>query len=549
MLGRSDRTKMHRKKITSLILAVFMFFVIAPVNYADAYTAADAADELANIYKYIDANDKQSISNARLAAHGLSDEELNDLTNTLVNALPASVLAEFDGEGEVGQRAAVQAELRECFLDLAMIVYNENTVESDLSAYKEAHKVTFQKLFGTSFDVDDLYGLLLAMREEMPRVICQSSTYAPVVESGTDAELIALIPSIAKDAANNVLAKTEYEDFADKLDEIGWTTQMLTDTYIDICSAIDDEFNSAELALAKAAVRSQIYLYLCDADENIIEEISADELAQREVTVQQPAYFQAYIGSQNIASPNANANVTTWFLWDSSNTQISINDSYPSGQGTTLELAGGSVGDTGTITGYRDAGTNGDPVADWLVKFDVAVAGEGVAVDGTITSWDDINDDAIVKLYDPTYSDADIRADMKNGTPVNAIENVATLGTPTYDSVSKRYNQSFSFADVSAGDYKVAIYKTGKYVVKVATISMGVTNIDTGALKLWLYGDVNDDGIINSSDHQRLFEHLNGTNLLTGDALLAGDVNKDENTNSSDHQRLFEHLNGTNPLS
>lgn len=64
-----------------------------------------------------------------------------------------------------------------------------------------------------------------------------------------------------------------------------------------------------------------------------------------------------------------------------------------------------------------------------------------------------------------------------------------------------------------------------------------------------LYGDVNGDGSINSSDHQRLFEHLNGTNLLTGDALTAGDVNKDGNINSSDHQRLFEHLNGTNPLS
>ena len=64
-----------------------------------------------------------------------------------------------------------------------------------------------------------------------------------------------------------------------------------------------------------------------------------------------------------------------------------------------------------------------------------------------------------------------------------------------------------------------------------------------------LYGDVNDDDIITSSDHQRLFEHLNGTNPLTGDALIASDVNKDGITTSSDHQRLFEHLNGTNPLS
>jgi len=534
------KKRFNKKRTAWVLIAFFIGFVFAPANYAAAYTATNAADELANIYKYIDENDKDSIRAAKTEALALSDTELDGLTNDLVAALPEEFLDQYPGD--------LQAELRDCFRDLVLIVYDENTVEDDLTEYKNNHKDTFQNLFGTSFTVD-LYELILALREELPRVIYNNSDYIQVVESGSDPELITQIPNIAKDAANNVLTKTEYEDFADKLDEIGWTTEMLMDTYIAFCDDIDDANSSAELAMAKAAVRSQIYLYLCDPDENIIEEISADELAQREVTVQQPAYFQAYIGSQNFASPNANANVTTWFLWNSSNTQISINDSYPSGQGTTLELAGGSVGDTGTITGYRDAGTNGDPVADWLVKFDVAVAGEGVAVDGTITSWDDINDDAIVNLYDPTYSDADIRADMENGTPVNAIENVATLGTPTYDSVSKRYNQSFSFADVSAGDYKVAIYKTGKYVVKVATISIGATNINAGALKLWLYGDVNDDGIINSSDHQRLFEHLNGTNLLTGDALLAGDVNKDENTNSSDHQRLFEHLNGTNPLS
>ena len=63
------------------------------------------------------------------------------------------------------------------------------------------------------------------------------------------------------------------------------------------------------------------------------------------------------------------------------------------------------------------------------------------------------------------------------------------------------------------------------------------------------YGDVNDDKSINSSDHQRLFEHLNGTKPLSGYAITVGDVNKDGNINSSDHQRLFEHLNGTNPLS
>lgn len=59
-------------------------------------------------------------------------------------------------------------------------------------------------------------------------------------------------------------------------------------------------------------------------------------------------------------------------------------------------------------------------------------------------------------------------------------------------------------------------------------------------------GDVNGDGVINVIDMQRLYTHLNGTDLLS--ATDAADVTLDGQVNVLDMQRLYTHLNGTNPL-
>jgi hypothetical protein len=115
-------------------------------------------------------------------------------------------------------------------------------------------------------------------------------------------------------------------------------------------------------------------------------------------------------------------------------------------------------------------------------------------------------------------------------------------------------NQSAGTSINAAGLLTIAEDESAETLTITATAQDGSGRTNTAIVHVvptttFLYGDVNSDGSINSSDHQRLFEHLNGTNLLAGDALTAGDVNKDGNINSSDHQRLFEHLNGTNPLS
>ena len=58
MLGRSDRTKMHRKKITSLVLAFFMFFIFSPVNFADAAPI----DDIQNMFSLKGANKEAKVN-------------------------------------------------------------------------------------------------------------------------------------------------------------------------------------------------------------------------------------------------------------------------------------------------------------------------------------------------------------------------------------------------------------------------------------------------------------------------------------------------------
>ena len=61
-----------------------------------------------------------------------------------------------------------------------------------------------------------------------------------------------------------------------------------------------------------------------------------------------------------------------------------------------------------------------------------------------------------------------------------------------------------------------------------------------------LLGDVNKDGVVTPLDMQRLYNHLNGTALLTD--TTTADVNQDGSVTPLDMQRLYNHLNGTGPL-
>lgn len=123
----------------------------------------------------------------------------------------------------------------------------------------------------------------------------------------------------------------------------------------------------------------------------------------------------------------------------------------------------------------------------------------GVTVSGTAISWNN-SDDAEYLLYPGDTTDDTIKTEWKNGAYPTALSNTADKGAVAANADGKRYDQSFTFGNVAAGEYKLAILKPGKYVPKIVAVTVGTADLALGEQKLWLYGDVTYDGKVDASD-------------------------------------------------
>lgn len=64
----------------------------------------------------------------------------------------------------------------------------------------------------------------------------------------------------------------------------------------------------------------------------------------------------------------------------------------------------------------------------------------------------------------------------------------------------------------------------------------------------FVLGDINEDGKVNIKDWNRLFNHINETEQLTGTQLLCADLNGDGKVNIKDWNRMYDHITEVNPL-
>ena len=159
---------------------------------------------------------------------------------------------------------------------------------------------------------------------------------------------------------------------------------------------------------------------------------------------------------------------------------------------------GSTVVDPGTYY-VRYKGDNNHDASPY-VKVTVPEHGAGVTVSGTAVSWNNTND-ALYYLYPSTTEDTVIRAQWKTGGTVSGYYTEYTvtkeaISSTTVDGKTMKA-QTFSFGTIPAGSYKLVIFKPDKYVPKIVPITVGTTDYDCGQLKLWLYGDVNYDGVVN----------------------------------------------------
>lgn len=190
-----------------------------------------------------------------------------------------------------------------------------------------------------------------------------------------------------------------------------------------------------------------------------------------------------------------------------------------------------------TVDGKELNGSGDVTVTDGDTTKDITVA-KGFTVSGTALSWNDTND-ALYYLYPSTMEDAAIKAEWKSGSYTGTA--CTSKGTPTAS--GKQFEQTFTFDTVAAGNYKLVIFKPGKYVPKIVSITVESTALDLGQLKLWLYGDVNYDGKVNGTDAVQIQRSYAskipnvfsiGSEQDISDRKLCADVNHDGKINGTD---------------
>ena len=152
----------------------------------------------------------------------------------------------------------------------------------------------------------------------------------------------------------------------------------------------------------------------------------------------------------------------------------------------------------------------------------------GVTVSGTVTSWNDTKD-TVIRIYSAETETEDIKKDIKSQTP--SLGQNVTMEADIIP-IEKCFNQKYSVEGITAGEYVLAVYKP-KHAVYI-TDKINITEDISQNIKLYLLGDVNQDGKINSTDALWARQRSAGSRLLGAYQSIVADVNCDGKINSTD---------------
>jgi len=370
---RSDGNRMTRginkKRTTWLLIAFFMVFVFAPVNYAVAEPIDDIVTQMQEIYGYMDDYDKGNIDAARTALQNFAvtatedDWDLVFGVGTANELLTPEVIAKFQTEANTDEEAAAaaRAAAKDILSGLGEIYYSTDAagLRTTLENFKNDYKVEFQLLFGDDITMDEFYSLFLDARAALPGVI--DTTEAGQLANDTNEALIAAMPGYLNEAMDQALL--ENPTFSGRLADIGWSTDKLI-AQQEVLAGYIDQDGDARLSLALAVIRSET------------ERVSGATTLQ---VGEKPEY------TINIMGRNA----TSLLAWASAApTIVQVSNDALTGNFVIEAISPGTT----QLVVYRDY-AGADPNHDWLLKFDVTVEGDAVL-------YGDVNDDGIITSSD-----------------------------------------------------------------------------------------------------------------------------------------------------
>ena len=177
-----------------------------------------------------------------------------------------------------------------------------------------------------------------------------------------------------------------------------------------------------------------------------------------------------------------------------------------------------------TVDGKELNGSDDVTVTDGDTTKDITVA-KGVTVSGTIKSYGSASEAVTVTL----------------------LQGTSVIGSPqvlTGASGSVPYSQNYSFPAVPAGEYTLKVEKKGHVTREYAVTVVSAPVVQ--AIKIYMLGDINEDGSINIQDVIRLLNHVNNSNTISDTKHC--DINKDGAVNIQDVIRLLNHVNNNQPL-
>lgn len=164
---------------------------------------------------------------------------------------------------------------------------------------------------------------------------------------------------------------------------------------------------------------------------------------------------------------------------------------------------------------YHKSDSNGSlVVVDGSNRITFIVKPKGVKVGGMVKSYGDASEAVTVTLL--------------KGTNV--------IGSPqvlTEVSSAAPYSQNYSFPTVPAGTYTLKVEKKG-HAPWTESITVGTDNITGKNVTVYLYGDVNKDGKVNSTDALWVRQSSAGGRVLDAYQKILADLNRDGKVNSTD---------------